>query len=48
MVNDPYEKEDVSATYPDKLCEVRKLLEKKLEETGGKLAVKNPNYPNNN
>lgn len=47
LAKDPYEKADISTTYPDKLNELKELLDEKLKKTDGKLPIKNPYYKGN-
>ena len=48
LKNDPGETKDISGSNPEKLNELKKLLDRKLEETGGQMPQPNPDYVTNN
>lgn len=45
LSTDPGEKTDVAENFPEKLNDLKTMLDEKLEESGGKLPEYNPDFP---
>jgi len=44
LANDPGETKNIVSEYPDKVAELKKILDKKLADSGAKFPVANPDY----